>query len=620
MPGIVGVCDFRRDEKELRGLLDAMCNSLCCETWYRVDRYVSAPLAMGRVSLGLLNQETQPIFNEGRTCCIVLDGELYNSGTLKAQLQAEGHCLDVDSDVELLLHWYEARGIEGLCEIDGSFGMAIWDSRTQTVTLINDRYGLRPLYYAQRAGCLLFGSEVKALLADPLLSKKIDFHAVADFFAFELLLGDKTFFSEVRVLPPASVLTFEHQTLTIRRYWDFTFLEEPTPVDVQAAAARFDELLQSAVHRYIDRELETGVFLSGGLDSRTLLGAIARQSLPVQTFTMGCEGSYDMRFAQRIAEAVGTQHHTLTLSPEAQAELIERGVWLTDGMMNCIHMSIQNLLPLTRSYVDAVIDGIGGEAMLGGEYLNGSFFSATNGEELSRALYARFSTGISPGLMPDFFTDCFLARIKGLAYESMREQVQQAPPSRLVNKSEYIYMRNRQRRFISFGPTMTRSQLESRAPFYDNSLVEFIYSLPAEARQHHKLHWRLLITHYPDLAAIPWAFTGLPVSASTPVIRLAPRAWFRLRRDLNTILLRASRGHLSLSSPRDFVDYARWWRTVLKNWALSLILNPRTLERGYVRPDAVRRLVAQHMSGNENHTVCLGILVTFELWHRMFVD
>ena len=620
MPGILGLCDFRRDNEELGKLLDRMSDSLRHETWYHTDRYVSAPLAMGRVSLGLLNPEPQPIFSKDRTRCIVLDGELYNYDSLKAQLRAEGHRFSLENDVEFLLHWYEARGIEGLRELNGSFVLAIWDSRTQTVTLAGDRYGLRPLYYVQRTDCLLFASEVKALLADPLLTREIDHHAVADFFAFELLLGDKTFFSEIRVLPPASALTFGQQTWSIKRYWDFQFCEEPTPIDEQATVIRLDDLLQSAVSHCISDKLTTGVFLSGGLDSRTLLGAIARQSLPVQTFTMGREGSYDMRFAQQIAETVGTEHHTLTLCPEAQTELIERGVWLTDGMMNCIHMSILNLLPLTRNFVDVVIDGIGGDGMLGGHYLSSSFFDATNDEELSQALFARFNTAIPPSLMSGLLSDHFFAQIKDLAYESMREEVRQAPPKRLVNKSLYVYMRNRQRRFISFGPIMTRSQLESRAPFYDNDLIEFIYSLPAEIRDNHKLHWLLLTRHYPELAAIPWEFTGLPISVSTPTVSLAPRAWFRLWREVNKILLRMSKGHLSLSNPRDLVDYASWWRTVLKDWATKLILNPRALERGYVNPDAVRSLVAQHINGYRDHTSRLGILVTFELWHRMFVD
>ena len=620
MPGIVGLCDFQRDNEELTKLLDAMSRLLCHESWYHADRYVNAPLAMGRVSLGLPSAESQPMFDQDRTCCIVLDGELYGYGPLKAQLRAEGHRFSTKSDAEFLLHWYEARGIDGLGELNGSFVLAIWDSRTRTVTLANDRYGLRPLYYAQKAGCLLFASEVKAILADPLLTREIDHHAVADFFSFELLMGDKTFFSEVRALPAASTLTFGLQSWSMRRYWDFAFCEEPTPVDERAVVARLDELLQSAARRCTSKELATGVFLSGGLDSRTLLGAIARQSLPVQTFTMGREDSFDVRFAQQIADRVGMEHHSLTLRPEAQAELIERGVWLTDGMKNCIHMSILNLLPLARDHVSVVLDGIGGGVALGGAYLRPSSFGVANDDELTRILFTRFNTAFSPNLMRDFLADDFFSRIKDLAYESMREQVQQASPARSVSKSEYVYLRNRQRHFNAFGPIMTRSQLESRAPFYDNDLVDFVYSLPAEVRLDHKLHWRLLTERYPELAGVPWTFTGLPVGASIPAVRLISRAWFRVQRETNKVLLRVSKGHVSLSNPRVFTDYASWWRTVLRDWALDLILSPRALERGYVNPDAVRSLVAQHVNGCRDHTVRLGILVTFELWNRMFVD
>jgi hypothetical protein len=126
--------------------------------------------------------------------------------------------------------------------------------------------------------------------------------------------------------------------------------------------------------------------------------------------------------------------------------------------------------------------------------------------------------------------------------------------------------------------------------------------------------------HYPELAAIPWEFTGLPVNVSTPIVRLAPRTWFRIRREMNKVLLRVTKGNLSLSNPRVFTDYATWWRTVLKDWALRLILSPQALNRGYLNPDGARRLITEHMNGCKDHTVRIGILVTLELWHRMFVD
>lgn len=579
---------------------------------------------MGRVGLGLLNPEPQPIFNKDRTRCIVLDGELYDYESLKTELSAEGYRFSVENDAEFLLYWYEARGPEGLGELNGSFVLAIWDSRTQTVTLANDRYGLRPLYYAQRADCLLFGSEIKALLADLQLSKEVDPRAVTDFFAFEMLLGDKTFFSEIRALLPASVLTFGKHASASKRYWDLTFRKEPTIVNKDAVIDRADELLQTAVRRCTDGALTTGVFLSGGLDSRTLLGAVAQQqSFPIQTFTMGRESSYDMRIAQRIAQVLGTDHHTLTLSPKAQAEVIKHGVWLTEGMTNCIHMSILNLLSLTRNYVDVVLDGIGAP-LLKGTYIHfpPSLFDTSNDEELAQTLFASFNTGIQPHAMSNFFTGRFSAQIESLAIESLREEVRRAPVEGFTSKAEYVCVRNRQTRFIAFGPIITRSQLESRAPLFDNDLVEFICSVPAEMRYNHKLHRQLLIKHYPKLAAIPWDFTGLSLGVSSPFVSLAPRAWFRIRREANKLLIKMSKGRRSWSNadPRIFTDYASWWRTILKDWALALILSPQALERGYVNPDAVRHLVVQHMNGYKNHTVPLGILVTFELWHRMFVD
>jgi len=308
MPGLVGIVKMQENPLDIKHLLARMCKVIKHEDWYRIETFIDDYIGIGRVSLGILNPEPQPIFNEDKTLCIMMKGEIYDYQSLKEELITRGHRFSINNDPDFILHLYEQYGKAFVHKLNGSFVLAIWDKRKKEIVVVNDRYGLRPLYYSKRNGYLLFGSEVKAILEDETFERVVDERAVADFFAFEYILGDKTFFKGISVLLPASILTARKNNISIEQYWDFNYKEETFSEEYYA-----EELVKrfkKAVERVMQSKHRKGLFLSGGLDSRSILAATDGE---LYTFTFGEKESKEAKISEIVANKKKTKHEFLEL-------------------------------------------------------------------------------------------------------------------------------------------------------------------------------------------------------------------------------------------------------------------------------------------------------------------
>jgi len=521
-----------------------------------------------------------------------------------------------------LLHLYETCGLDFVAELNGSFAFAIWDSTQSKLLIVNDRYSLRPIFYTWAHNRLLFASEVKAILQDRAVKRTIDNEAVADFLTFQIILGNKTFFTDIKLLPPGSVLVYQNGRLSLQQYWDLHFQEDGEKLSEDDYIERLDFLIRQAVERQMRGNHTKGVFLSGGLDSRVLLGAIDRRHFPVHTFTQGLPTCHDVKFAEMVASSVGSRHYYVAFNPDFLSSFAERGVWLTDGMMSCEHLNRLNILSLTREHSQVVFDGLGGDGILAGLYLaKGYFAKDLDDESFTRLVYGRFAAAFSDHSQSCLFSDSYLPKAKGVAYESMKKAVESTPAVHFADKSEYIYLKNRQRRYIFFGPIMTRSQLECRTPFYDNDLVDFAYTIPTELKLGKRLYLKLIRRAFPDLAKIPWAFSGISAASSTPARLLMRRGMYKVWRDLRSGVYRMTSGRIILPhGGRDYKDHSFWLRTLLRSWAEDILLSRRATNRGYFKTDYIRQLLDEHTSGKQDHRARICTLITFELWHRLFID
>ena len=372
MPGLVGILSSQITDSNIEELLSKMCQAIKHENWHKTDVYSSDTVGFGRVHLGTFNPESQPIFNEDRTLCILMEGKIYGYQATKQQLLSKGQRFSNHNDAEFILHLYEEYGEEFVHKLNGSFTLVIWDEKTQKLLIVNDRYGTRSIYYtpANNNGYFLFGSEVKAIIQDKTFKMIVDDRSVAEFFIFGYLLGTKTFFQGVELLAPASILTYEKGQVSITQYWDFDFNEEYEDRPEEYYVEKLSQLILQAVERQMKGNYRIGVPLSGGLDSRTIVASINKKHYPLHTFTIGMANCDDANFAQIIANKLGANHNFFEFQPEDLASYAEKAVYLSDGMQNCIHAHRMQTYNEARAFMNVALLGTVGDSVMGSTFLS----------------------------------------------------------------------------------------------------------------------------------------------------------------------------------------------------------------------------------------------------------
>jgi len=614
MPGLFGIVG-PQGRLKLQELAEAMSQALRHKESYQVDLHTDDSVALGRVSLGILNPESQPIWNEDETLCIVMEGEIFDYDSEKQSLIEKGHRFKVNNDPEFVLHLYEEYGEDLALKLNGAFVAAIWDVKQDRLLIVNDRFGLEPLFYAHFDGRLLFGSGARAIVANPDFTPKVNAVAMAEFLTLEQVIGDKTLFDGVTLLPPASLLTFSDKRLRVCSYWDLQYQEEYKDHDESWYIEQWIHLVRQAVERRTRTGRPFGVLLSGGLDSRAVLAMMDRECYPVHTFTFGIPKSDDMRLAREIALEVGATPSFFELKPDYLMEVAEEAVRLTDGLNSCIHMHVMAPLQEVAKQVQVVFTGSMGDSLNADRsstaYCRQSL--APDDEILARAFSERRNRGIPEAEHSQFFSDAFYQQIQGQIFESCKGVLAQSRAVLAANRRKHWAIRQGNRRYVLEGQRLLRSQVSVRMPFYDNDLFDFMLTVPSGLRLDGRLYVQALSKAFPQLAKIPWATSGLPLTDCMRDVRI------RFDRQLRWWLREKGLKWIPESRKRPYAKYDLWMRTVLRPWVEETLLSRRSLERGYYKPEYVHNLVAEHMAG-ANYARRLAVLLTVELWHRLFLD
>src|SRR5438093_968678 len=339
--------------------LAAMCQALVHRgpDDYGVHLDGNVGLAMRRLAVIDVDTGRQPIHNEDRSVWTVYNGEIYNFAELQRELEARGHRFYTRTDTEVIVHLYEEQGLDFVRSLNGMFTIALWDAARRRLVLARDRLGIKPLYVAQLPDRLLFGSEIKALLADG-LRPTVDVEALSLYLSLLYIPAPHTIYREIRKLEPGHLLVWQGGRLTDHRYWDLAEIR-PAARDLRPAAvsAQLLDLLTDAVRRQLVSDVPLGVFLSGGLDSSTVVALTRRvHSGAVKTFSIGFDDpSYDERAAARlIARRFETDHTELTITPDV-ADLVPKLVsHFDEPFADASAIPTYYLSQLTRRHYDEV--------------------------------------------------------------------------------------------------------------------------------------------------------------------------------------------------------------------------------------------------------------------------
>jgi asparagine synthase (glutamine-hydrolysing) len=617
MPGLVGfIGDISQDEANLS--IEKMASALHDGQKFRKDLFSRDGIGLGRVSLGIVNPEPQPIWNSDRSICIMMEGEIFDHQQLKNKLIDRRHNFSVHNDPEFILHLYEEYG-EGFAEkLNGSFLVVIWDKDQRKLLIANDRIGLHPLYYSTRKGFFSFASGVRALLVDPAFPRSVDKIGLAEYLTFDHMISNRTLLESVSILPPGSILTYQDEACRIKSYWKVEF-QEYTPLrDEQEYIQGLAYHLKKAVKRQSPGDIPAGVLLSGGLDSRVILAFLRHEmnESRLHTFTFGIPGCNDARYAKQASRVAQTQHHFYPLLPDYLLSKAQEGVMLTDGMENCIHMHALATLREEAESAKIIYKGFMGDALMG-YAITRPLWASFDKDNLAFNHFKQYrSLGVTlfaQEQLVELLSPSIQRELGDIVFERFRSALLESCSSLPANQLDYFVLRYRVPRMTLNGVELVRSRAVVRLPFCDNDLVDFMLKVPPGLRYKRYLMKQVFIKAFPEMAKISTTETHAPL---VPCMR---DSLIRMDSSIRWYLRNHGLKSLPLKRRLPYADYNGWMRMGLRSWVEKILLDQVTLERGYFQPQAVRNLVSEHMSG-VNNADKLGVLISLELWHRLFLD
>jgi asparagine synthase (glutamine-hydrolysing) len=546
-------------------------------------------------------------------------GEIFDTGSLRRKVQELGYPLANASPAELTLRAYQAFGEEFVQHLNGSWAAALWHLDQGEILLANDHLGAQALYYAHyMAGDqerLAFATGVRALLADAHLPRRIDATAIAQVLRYEMPLADRTYLQDVKLLPPASLLRLRAGRLSLRPYWRLGFADVYALHSPQTYEEQLFQCLQQAAHRQLSANLRCGINLSGGLDSRIILGSLTKNIEPanLHAFTFGLPDSDDMRIATELAQISGVAHHSLPLRADFLKEIVESGVRLTDGMNNAVHWHALTLLPSQSQVADVVFTGFMGDTILSSEVKPDWILPYD--ERLVRQRIDEAFACVFPGRSQQaLLTAEFLKQAADSFQQDLAAVLAAAASSLTCDAVNHFEVVQLGRRNTQFGNDLLRSHVACRTIFCDKDVIEFCLKLPPALRLQRQISQSLIANRFRELAKVPWDKSGLPLAdcMRDVQVRIAQQIRWQWSKLWGNPQLRVRRN-------RPMTDYAAWMRRDLRPLIEATLLSKRALARGYLKPEVQRQTVQEHMAGADRSRD-LGMLLSLEVWHQLFMD
>jgi asparagine synthase (glutamine-hydrolysing) len=609
LPGIAGIVDLE-GKIDLNARLDRMLSMMQHETWYRIERFCSEPIALGKVTPGIIDSYPQPVFDPNQSLCLMMYGEIYDYRCNLAPVLKPTNRNTEGSVAQIILELIEKKGIEIVKDFNGSFVLALWDSNNKRLTVANDRFGLRPLYYYWQDDIFIFASEMKSILIHPEVKREIDVDGMAQFFSLNFIMEDRTWFRQIKTTEPATILTFEKQKVRKNKYWTLSLKESQKDFNRKEALAQAHFLVKQAVERQTKDDIPKILSLSGGLDSRTIAGAIAQLGAKIPTFTFGIPGCPDQKLAKAIADACGIENRFYELSPDYLITWAKKGVWLTEGMSNCVNFHGIEFTPEIKKNARIILNGLGGGELFGFLSLpTAKLLLQKNSSDWINWFFRRTNNPFPLPEQNQLFQKEYYSQIRNFAHQSFVKLINETPADSPFNKFYHFKFCQQAPKSFLYGLLQDNNLVEYRVPFCDYDLVDFVATIPSREKVLAVFYRRLLTEKFPPLGEIDYQRTDLPVSAGTTQI-----VFRKIKDRLKTRISDKP------ADERRYSNYDEWMRNELKDFLISNLLNERFFGRGYFNLDYVKHILEQHFSGRQNLSMRIGALLTFELWHQLFID
>jgi asparagine synthase (glutamine-hydrolysing) len=625
MCGICGKLILDSESRVSPALIKAMADSIRHRGPDDEGFYVSGQVGLGfrRLSIIDLAGGHQPLSNEDGTVWIVFNGEIYNYQELRQFLVTKGHIFKTQSDTEVIVHLYEEFGESCVEKLRGMFAFAIWDDCRKSLFLARDRVGIKPLYYFLSGNSLVFGSEIKAILADPEVQPEVVPAMIDRLLTFNYLPGEETLLRNIHKLAPGSYMIAGNGKIQIKQYWDLRFTR--STLSLPEAEEQLSALLDQSVRLHMISDVPVGFLLSGGVDSSAMLSmAVGKTDRPLSSFTVGFSepNIVDERpYARLAARAYGAEHHEITISAKDFETFLPHYVWyMEEPVCEPPAVAMYYVSKLARSSVKVLISGEGGDEAFGGyqiyrnllwlERLKSVLKPLNGGLSRSSLLLNRYlkwdRVAKYAPLLGVPFESYFLSGTSNTFnfFNQYSDKLYSKDFAPHVNKERSVsivkkHLMNSDKRdhvnqmlyvdtktwlvddlLLKADKMTMANSLELRVPFLDHKVLEFAASLPGKYKVH--------------------GFTTKYI----------------LKKVLRDRVPKEILNRKKVGFP---VPYNAWLRTDLKDWIRDLLLDRESLQRGYFDKKCIEQLLSQNDALGGSYSKELFSLAVLELWHRKFL-
>jgi len=629
MCGIVGIYNFARSDCNVDYTKSVLKRMTDCLAHRGPDGEGQEVLDDGHVFFGhrrlavidLSESAKQPMSSVDGRFTIVYNGEVYNYLELRIELEKEGYLFFSNSDTEVVMNAYAAWGKESFLRLNGIFAFAIWDNYTKQLSLVNDRYGTKPLYYAQVGNQLVFASEYKAILHHPQFERKVNMHALKQYFTFQNIFDDSSFLEGIRILPNGEYISIDYSMNSIPepvKFWDYDFKEHNDYTSCEEYEEELERLFTQAVNRQLISDVEVGSYLSGGMDSGSIT-AIASKRIPyLKTFVCGfdlhsasgIELSYDERErAEYMSYCFGTEHYEIVLKAGDMERCIRELVYHIEDPR--VGQSYPNYYAtkLASKFVKVVLAGTGGDELFGGYPWR--YYRAADSKSFDDYIdkyYHYWQRLLNDEEMHEIFSDMNMAFHEDSMEKTFRNIFVHYPeyeftPEQSINYSLYLEAKTFLRGLLIIEDKLSMAKgLETRVPFLDNDLVDFALRLPIK----YKLN---------NLQNV--------VSINENDYDGKRNKYFQKTNDGKRILRNTMQKYI----PKSITDAtkqgfsapdASWFKGESVDYVRAIVENNNSKIYSFMNPYAVRKIVNRHLEGEENRRLFIWSIINFEEWLRIF--
>lgn len=621
MCGIAGFINFS-GEPASPVLLRRMTDAIAHRGPDGEGSFTDGNVALGHRRLAIIDLSPaghQPMATRDGRYVISYNGEIYNFNELRIELEALGCQFHSRSDTEVLLQGYAQWGLKVLDRLNGMFAFAIWDKTQRELVIARDRYGVKPVYYTRSGNTLLFGSEIKAMLAHPACHARLDKKALLEYFTFQNFFTDRTLFEDMHILPAGHWLKIKQGGQTeLRKYWDFHFVEPSSPASEAEYVEELDRLFQQAVSRQLVSDVDVGAYLSGGMDSGSITAIAARQLPYMKTFTVGfdlhsasgVEMGYDEREkAEHMSYLFQTEHYEMVL----KAGDMERALpHMTRHLEEPrVGQSYPNFYAakLASKFGKVVLSGAGGDELFGGYPWR--YYRAVVNDDFEHYIdkYYVFwhrllpNAAIKEVFKPiwgdvkdvwtrDIFRDVFLEHNSELA-----------TPEDYVNHSLYFEAKTFLHGLLVVEDKLAMAHgLESRVPFLDNDLVDFAMRVPVNMK-------------LGNLKEVVRLNENEPGNKTTKYFERTHDGKLLLRKAMNRYVSDdvSTRIKQGFSAPD-----ASWYKGDSIEYVKKMLCSRDARIFSFLNYKAVNGLIDDHLSGKTNRRLLIWSLLSFESWLHHF--